>query len=150
MLRKEITYEDFNGDQTTDTYYFNISKSELIEMEVEYKEGFGRMLERIIEEKNDKDLITRFKEIILMSYGQKSPDGKRFVKLDTLREEFSQSAAYEVLFMELCTDVDAAVVFLKGVLPKDVIVEVDKAEAAEKAKEAAKAVETAPAPSLNS
>lgn len=113
MLRREIAYEDFNGDKTSDTCYFNISKSELIEMEVEYKEGFGRMLERIIEEKDDKELIKRFKEIILMSYGQKSPDGKRFIKSDTLRDEFSQSAAYEVLFMELCTDVDAAVTFFE-------------------------------------
>lgn len=136
MLRKEIQYEDFNGNQTSEVCYFNISKNELIEMEVEYKEGFSQLLERIIETKDNKELVRRFKEIILMSYGQKSEDGRRFIKTDSLREEFSQTAAYESLFMELCTDVDAAVTFLKGVLPKDVAVEIEKAEEEEKKKEA--------------
>ena len=127
MLKREIKFEDFNGNQTSDIFYFNISKSELIELEVEYESGFGEMLQRIVETKNNQELIKQFKHIILMAYGQKSDDGKRFIKSDLMAQEFSQTAAYNELFMELATDDNAAVEFLTGVLPKDIAVEVKKA-----------------------
>ncbi len=127
MLKREIIYEDFNGNQVTDVFYFNISKPELIEMEVEHKDGLGEVLKRIVVEKDNKNLIRMFKDIVLKAYGEKSEDGKRFIKSDQLREEFSQTAAYSVLFMELATHENAAVVFLKGVLPRDMGVEFDKA-----------------------
>lgn len=127
MLKREIAYEDFNGNQTTDVYYFNISKPELIEMEVEYKNGLSAMIHKIIETKDHKALIKMFKEIVLLAYGEKSDDGKRFVKSDALRNEFSQTAAFNSLFMELATNDSAAVIFLKGVLPKDMVSEIDKA-----------------------
>lgn len=126
MLKREITYEDFNGNEVTETFYFNISKPELVEMEVEYPEGFSTLIKRIIEEKNHKELINHFKAIVLHAYGQKSEDGKRFIKSDILREEFSQTAAYNVLFMDLATNDDAAASFLKGVLPSDMVAEIDK------------------------
>lgn len=119
MLKRNITYEDFNGNKATDVFYFNISKQELIKMEVEYPQGFGAMIEAIIEAKDHKTLIKKFEELILLAYGEKSEDGKRFIKTDKLREEFSQTAAYNALFLELATDDKAAVTFLKGVLPKD-------------------------------
>ncbi len=127
MLKREITYEDFNGNKQTDVFYFNISKPDLIDLEVEYEDGFGAMIEKIVETKDRKTLIKIFKEIVLLAYGQKSEDGKRFVKSDELRVEFSQTAAYSVLFVELATDDDAAATFLKGVLPKDIAAEFDKA-----------------------
>ena len=127
MLKREIKYEDFNGDQSVDICYFNISKPELIELEVEYDQGFGRMLQNIVETKDNKELVHRFKQIILLAYGQKSDDGKRFIKSDALREEFSQTAAFQTLFMELATNEDAAASFLTGVLPKDMQQEVEKA-----------------------
>jgi hypothetical protein len=126
MLKREIKYEDFDGKEVTETFYFNISKPELIELEVEFEQGFGKMLENIIETKDHKELIKKFKEIVLLAYGVKSEDGKRFVKSDQLREEFSQSAAYNTLFMELATDDNAAVVFLKNVLPKDMVGQIDE------------------------
>lgn len=128
MLKREIEFEDYNGDKTSEIFYFNISKPELIELEVMYDQGFGKMLERIVEEKDNKELVRHFKELVLLAYGQKSEDGKRFVKSDQLREEFSQTAAYSELFMQLATDDNAATVFLKGILPKDVAGEIDKAE----------------------
>ncbi len=119
MLKREISYENFDGEQVTETIYFNISKPEIIELEVEYEGGFGKMMERIVEAEDAKQLIHEFKRIVLLSYGKKSEDGKRFIKSDELREEFSQSAAYNELFMELATDDKAAAAFIKGILPKD-------------------------------
>lgn len=127
MLTREISYEDFNGEKVVEKFYFNISKPELVEMEVEYKEGLGQKIQNIVDTKDYKQLIRMFKEIILLSYGQKSDDGRRFIKNDTLREEFVQTAAYHVLFMELAADASAAAEFLKGVLPKDMTGEMDKA-----------------------
>lgn len=127
MLKREIAYEDFNGNQTSDIIYFNISKPELIELESNYDGGFSGLIEAIVESKDNKALIQKFKEIVLMAYGQKSEDGKRFIKSDQLREEFSQTAAYSALFMELATDDGAAALFVKGVLPKDMRGELDKA-----------------------
>src|SRR5580765_4280790 len=124
MLKREIEFEDFNGVKTTEVFYFNISKPELIEMEVEYDQGFGQFLQDIVEAKNNKELIKHFKAIVLKAYGQKSEDGKRFIKSDQLREEFSQTAAYEALFMELATDDNAASNFLMAVLPKDMVAQI--------------------------
>ncbi len=121
-----ITYEDFNGDSVTEKLYFNLSKPELLELEVEIEGGFGAMLQRIVKSENPKDLIREFKRIILMSYGIKSEDGKRFIKNPQIREEFEQTAAYQALFMELATDDKLAVKFLQKVLPKDMQGDQDK------------------------
>lgn len=127
MLKREITYEDFNGEEVTEVFYFNISKPELIEMEVEYEQGFGVMIEKVIKSKDNKTLIKVFKDIVLLAYGKKSEDGKRFIKSEELRLEFSQTAAFSVLFMELAVNDNAAAIFLKGVLPKDMVEEINKA-----------------------
>ena len=119
MLKKEITYEDFDGDKVTETFYFNISKSELIQMEVEHKEGFQARMARIIKAGDNKTLIQEFKEIILMAYGVKSDDGRSFVKSDETRDAFSHTAAFEHLFMELALDANAGADFIIGVVPKD-------------------------------
>lgn len=119
MLKREIKYEDFNGENVSEVVYFNISKPELIELEVEFNEGYGKMLERIIETKDNKELIKRFKEIVLLAYGVKSDDGRRFIKSDALREEFSQTAAYQELYMDIASNDNTAVEFLTGILPKD-------------------------------
>jgi hypothetical protein len=129
MLTREIKYEDFNGEKVTEKFYFNISKPELVEMEVEYKEGLGQKIQNIIDAKDYRQLIRMFKQIILLAYGQKSDDGRRFIKNDTIREEFVQTAAYHVLFMELAGDASAAAEFLKGVLPTDMTGDIDKAVA---------------------
>lgn len=125
MLKREIKYEDFDGNEVSEIFYFNISKPELIELEVEHEQGFGKLLEKIIETQDKKELVKRFKELVLLAYGQKSEDGKRFVKSDQIREEFSQTAAYQSLFMELTTNDSAAAVFLKGILPKDIAGDLD-------------------------
>lgn len=126
MLKRDISYEDFNGNQCKEEFYFNLSKPELIEMDVEHENGFGSKIKEIMEAKDNKSLIKTFKDIVLLAYGKKSEDGKRFIKSEELKTEFSQSAAYSALFMELATDDNAAVIFLKGILPKDMGSEIDK------------------------
>lgn len=133
MLKREITYLDFNDEEVTEIFYFNISKPELIELDVETTQGMSATINKIVEAKDNGALIREFKRIILLAYGQKSEDGKRFIKSDQLREEFSQTAAYQSLFMELATEDEAAVTFLTGVLPKDLSAQVEK-QAAEAAK----------------
>lgn len=119
MLKRDITYTDFNGNEVTDTHYFNLSKTELVELEVSYEGGLSAAIQRIIDSKDIKALIKEFQKIILTSYGVRSEDGKRFIKNDQLREEFTQTAAYDALFMELATDENAAANFIKGVVPVD-------------------------------
>lgn len=121
MLKRPITYTDFNDETQTETFYFNLSKIELIEMEVEYDGGFINVMKNIIEAGNEKRIIKEFKRLILSAYGQRSEDGKRFIKNDEIREEFSQHAAYQALFMELATDDLKAAEFIMGVFPSDMI-----------------------------
>ena len=127
MLKKPITYEDFDGNEQTEVFYFHLSEHELIDMEVEHEKGFEAFIQKIIETKDRKGLIDLFKQIILLTYGVKSEDGKRFIKSDELRTEFAQTAAYNALFLELATSDKAAAEFLKGVVPKKLGKEIDKA-----------------------
>lgn len=126
MLKKVINYEDYNGNKVSEAFYFNLSKPELIEMEVEYPEGLATLIKNVIDAEDHKTLVKLMKDLILKSYGQKSADGKRFIKSDEIREEFSQTAAYAVLFMELAQNDNAAVVFIRGVLPNDMHVDIDQ------------------------
>lgn len=121
MLKRTVKYEDYNGETTSDVVYFNLTKSELVELELSYDRGFGEALQAIIDAKDHKTLIFEFKKILLLSYGIKSEDGKRFIKSDELRLEFSQTAAYNALFMELAMDDNAAADFIKGIMPKDLV-----------------------------
>jgi len=127
MLKREIKYEDFNGNKTSDIFYFNLSEHELVDLEVAQKQGLQAMLQEIIDTKDHKGLIELFKKIIMLSYGEKSSDGKRFIKSEQSRLEFSQSAAYNTLFMELATDDGAAATFLIGTLPSSMTGEIKKA-----------------------
>lgn len=130
MLKRDITYEDFNGDTITESFYFNLTRTEVIELEVGYEGGLEAALKRIVAAENREQLVKEFKKIVLLSYGVKSEDGKRFIKSDELRAEFSQTAAFDVLFMDLATNDDSASTFVKGILPKDMAREVEKAEIA--------------------
>jgi hypothetical protein len=128
MLKKSITYTDFNDNEVTEIFYFNLSKPELVELEVEVEGGLGELLQKIVETVNKKELIKYFKMFILMSIGEKSDDGKRFIKSDEIKHNFEQHAAYEKLFMELSTDDNAAAEFINGIMPADLaeIVNQDK------------------------
>ena len=119
MLKKTITYEDYNGNQVTEDFYFNLNKAEIIEMEASEGEGYGEMLKKIAEEKNIPLMMKTFKSFILKSVGIKSEDGKHFRKSPEIVADFESSEAYSVLFSELCTDASAATAFIAGILPLD-------------------------------
>ena len=119
MLKKTITYEDYDGNKRTEDFYFNLSKAEIMEMELSVSGGMTQMLNRIIAEQDSEKIIKTFKEIILKAYGEKSPDGKRFIKSEELSTAFSQTEAFSQLFMELATDADAAAKFVNGIIPAD-------------------------------
>lgn len=119
MLKKTITYPDYNGVERTEDFYFNLSKAELMEMELSTSGGFAEMINKVISTQDAPSIIRIFKELVLKAYGEKSPDGKRFIKSEKLSEEFSQTEAYSILFMELATDADAAASFVNGIIPAD-------------------------------
>ena len=129
MLKKTITYTDYDGRERTEDFYFNLTKAELIEMDFSAKGGMQKLLEQITETNDRKRLIELVEGLILRSYGVKSEDGRRFVKTKELSEEFSQTEAFSELFMEVGTDDGAAVAFVKGILPQSLAAEVDKAAA---------------------
>lgn len=120
MLKKTITYVDYNGLERTEDFYFNLSKSEIIEMELNITGGLSEMLKKIVATQDQPALIKIFKEFVLKTYGEKSPDGKRFIKSEEIATAFSQTEAYSQLFMELALDSDAAAKFINGVVPDDV------------------------------
>lgn len=118
MLKKAITYTDYNCVERTEDFYFNLSKAEVMEMELGTVGGLAEMLKKIVDSQDVPALIKNFKEIILKAYGEKSPDGKRFIKSEELSTAFSQTEAYSTLFMELATDHEAASVFINGIIPQ--------------------------------
>lgn len=120
MLKKTIPYTDYNGTERTETFYFNLSKAELMEMEMGTKGGFAEMLNGIIEAKDAPSIMKVFKDVILKAYGEKSADGKRFMKSEEISKAFEQTEAYSNLFMELVTDADKAAEFINGIIPADV------------------------------
>ena len=118
MIKKTVTYTDYNGNERTEDFYFNLSKAELTEMEYEQEGGLQVMLEKIVKERDNTKIMKIFKDIVLRSYGEKSADGKRFIKNDELREAFSQTEAYSEIFIELASNAEAASNFINGVVPK--------------------------------
>jgi len=118
MLKRTIKYTDFDGNERNEDFYFNLSKAEVTEMELGITGGMTQMLNKIVAEQDSKKIVETFKEIILKAYGEKSPDGKRFIKTKELSDNFSYTGAYELLFMELATDAEAAAKFINAVLPK--------------------------------
>lgn len=126
MIKKTIIYTDYNGNERTEDAYFNLSKAEIMEMEMSTAGGFAETIQKIVKAQDSPAIIKIFKELILKAYGEKSADGRRFMKVDEngvpLSIAFSQTEAYSNLFMELATDADAASEFINGIMPADAAV----------------------------
>lgn len=118
MLKKTITYTDYDGNERTEDFYFNLSKAEIAEMELSAEGGLAKTIEKIVAAQDNKKIVEIFKDLILKAYGEKSVDGKRFIKNDELREGFSQTEAYSELFIELATNADASTAFVNGIIPQ--------------------------------
>lgn len=119
MLKKTITYTDYNGVERTEAFYFNLSKAELMEMEMSTAGGLVEMMTAVVNAKDGAAIVKIFKDLVLKAYGEKTPDGKRFMKNDEIRAAFEQTEAYSILFMELATDDKAAADFINGIVPAD-------------------------------
>lgn len=127
MITKTITFVDYNGEERTEDFMFNLTKAELMEMQVSKEGGMDKFIQKIIKEKDAKNLVGYFKDIILLSYGVKSDDGKRFIKNEEIVDSFKQTEAYSELFMELATDADKAAEFINGIIPQSMIKEIEEA-----------------------
>jgi len=121
MLKKTITYTDYDGVERTEDYYFNLSKAELIEMELTASnDGMEAMIKQIVAAKDRPALFKTFKKILLTSVGVKSPDGKRFIKNDEIRDGFEQTEAYSELLVELISDDTKAANFINAIMPGNI------------------------------
>jgi len=119
MLKQTIKYTDFNGVEREEDFYFNLTKAEITEMELSTKGGLTETIQRVINTEDTPEIIKIFKGLILKSYGEKSPDGKRFIKSEEMSKAFEQTEAYSELFMKLATDDKAAAAFINGIVPDE-------------------------------
>ena len=118
MLKQTISYTDYNGTARTEDFYFNLTKAEVTEMELSYDGGLSEMIKKVVASKDTKTIVSIFKELVLKAYGEKSADGRRFMKSPEIRDAFSQTEAYSELFMKLATDDAEAAAFVNGIVPK--------------------------------
>lgn len=129
MLKKTIEFVDYFGNPRKQDFYFNFTKSELMEMNLYADGGLDRLIEKIIQTQDNRRLVDYFKEIIFKSYGEKSEDGTRFIKSVELSIAFSQTPAYDQLFMELATDAEKASEFINGIVPEDISKQLNEEQA---------------------
>ena len=123
MIKKTVTYTDYNGVERTENFYFNMSKAEVMEMELSTAGGMAESIQKIVDAKDAPAIIRVFKELVLKAYGVKSDDGRRFMKIKPdgtqYADEFKETEAYSQIFMELATDADKAAEFVNGIMPAE-------------------------------
>ena len=117
MLVKKISYTDFDGNEREETHYFNLTRTEVVEMQWSTPGGLKALLDRIVEEQDIKEILDIIREILSKAYGVKSADGRRFDKDPALWVNFTQSLAFDELFMELMTNAGYAAEFMNGIVP---------------------------------
>jgi len=128
MLKKTITYTDYDGMERTEDFWFNLSKTELTKLDAELPGGVLGVLRKIIDKKDRKALVDFIETLILRSYGEKTLDGKRFVKTPEMAEEFMQTPAYDELFMSILSDTDSQTSFINGVIPQSMAKEIEQTD----------------------
>ena len=117
MLKKTITYTDYNGVERTEDFMFNLTKAEILEMQLTKDGGMDAAIKKIVDAKDAPEIMKVFKDLILKAYGIVSDDGRRFIKSKEISDSFAQTEAFSMLFMELATDTDAASAFGNGIVP---------------------------------
>lgn len=133
MIKKTVTYTDWNGLERTETFHFHYSQAELMEMEMSAEGGFQARVQRIVDAKDQVSLMKIIKEFVLDAYGVKSPDGKRFMKNPEIKQSFLENPAYSIIFMEMVMDDVVAAEFINGVVPDDMGAKVRELMAKEQA-----------------
>ena len=126
MYRKVIKYTDYNGNEREEPFYFNMNKAEIVKWQIEVNGGLKNSLQAAIDAHDQRVLTRVFDDMIRRSYGEKSPDGKYFMKNEEILNHFTCTEAYSVLFMELGSDDLAADAFVKGILPEDMVREAEE------------------------
>lgn len=129
MLKKTITYKDYNDVERTEDFYFNLSKAEIMEMELSVDGGWTEMVKKVASAKDGPTIMKIFKDVIGKAYGEKSADGKYFEKSEELSRRFFQTEAYSDLFMELVTDAKKAADFMNQIVDSDVQVDEKEVQA---------------------
>lgn len=118
MYKITESYTDYDGNERKEDFYFNFTEAELAKMELSVTGGLTTIIQRAIDAKDVPSLIKIFEDLISKSYGQKSLDGRRFVKSPEILEEFKQTEAYSQIYMRMATDEKAAAEFVNNVMPK--------------------------------
>ena len=126
MIKKTMTYTDYNGNERTEDFYFHLNKAEITKMEMSTQGGMAERIQRIVAAQDQPAIIEVFEDLIQKSYGVKTPDGKGFVKRKEDLEAFIATEAYSDLFMELATNADAASEFVNGIIPADLAKQLEK------------------------
>ena len=121
MLKKTMTYTDFNGVERTEDFYFHLTEAEVSNMELDAEGGLANKIQKIVDSKDISKIKDYFQWIVLKYYGEKSDDSRRFMKSEEISKNFSYTQAYSDLWMELITENDAAIEFVKGIMPKAVV-----------------------------
>lgn len=119
MFKDKVTYTDYNGVEREEEFFFNLNEAELFEMQNSVRGGLTEKVKKIMATKNTPEIIKLFKEIMQMSYGVKSDDGRRFIKNKEVLDEFTQTEAYSKIYMKLATDSDYAAKFINEIIPKE-------------------------------
>ena len=120
MIKKTVTYIDYNGVERTEDFYFNLTKAEIAEMEMSVEGGFSKMLEEIVASKDNVKIVSLFKQMVLKAYGEKSADGRRFMKSEEISKAFSETEAYSEIFMSLALNESEAAAFVNGIMPANI------------------------------
>lgn len=134
MLRKVIKYVDYNGVEREEPFYFNLNKAELTDFNLSKEGGLDNIIKRIIETKDQPHLIAIIKELILAAYGEKSDDGKYFIKNQEIKDKFVCTEAYSNLYMELVSNEQETIKFIKAIIPADILQTIEAKEREEAAK----------------
>lgn len=139
MIKETLTYIDYNGEERTEDFYFNLTQAEAMQLELRAEGGLEGMIVNLVKSRDGSEIMREFRRLLRLSYGEKSLDGRRFVKSEEISDAFEQCPAYNVLFMKLCTDAEYAGKFAEGVVampqknPGAATVEVEKMIAARNA-----------------
>lgn len=120
MVKKTITYTDFNDVERTEDFYFNLTEAEIVELQLGTTGGMAAMMKKIVDSKDSAQIIATFKKIVLKAYGEKSDDGRRFMKTPEITRAFEETEAYSQIFMELAFDASKAADFVNGIMPKSI------------------------------